>query len=74
MIIRKQGRTKRKIESRQFWFKVAKDYNNGMTPSEIARKYKNPITGLPYTRQHISLIIGKLMKSNAKNLKELIEQ
>ena len=54
---------KLKEETRSFWLKVVEDYNSGMKPDDIAKKYINKRTGKPYSRPHIHSII-KQMRDN----------
>lgn len=52
--------TKRKKLATDFWLRVATDINGGMTPDEVAGRYKNPKTGKPYTVKHIYWVIRQL--------------
>lgn len=52
--------TKRKKEASDFWLRVATDYNAGMTPEDIAGRYKNPKTHKNYTVKHIYWVIRQL--------------
>lgn len=46
-----------KLKSRKFWRKVVELYNQGTPVPEIAKKFINPRTGKPYSRQHIHAIL-----------------
>lgn len=52
--------TKRKKVATDFWLRVATDYNGGMTPEDIATRYKNPRTSKPYTVKHIYWVLRQL--------------
>lgn len=72
MKLPKMLHTKRKLEAREFWVKVATDYNAGMTPSEIAARYINPKTGKHYTREHIHWVLNKLRSTPLKELEKYV--
>jgi hypothetical protein len=44
----------------ELWLRVATDFNGGMRAKDIAKRYTNPKTGKPYTREHIYWILNKL--------------
>lgn len=73
MDIPKQRHYQRKKEAREFWLRVATDYNAGMTPKEIAERYTNPNTGKPYTREHIHWILKKLRETPAEEIEKYVE-
>lgn len=62
MKIEYQGHTRRTKKAVEFWLSVAKDYNDGMAPENIAMKYINPRTGKNYTREHIYWILSRVRK------------
>jgi hypothetical protein len=57
------SQTEQKRYINDFYLRVVTDINAGLTPIQIAARYTNPITGKPYTRQHIYWIIRKLKRS-----------
>lgn len=63
MEIKYHKHTKRTKESRDMWHRVATDYNGGLSATAIAKRYTNPKTGKPYTREHIYFILRKLSES-----------
>lgn len=63
MEIKYHNHTKRKKEAMDLWLRVATDYNNGLSATKIAKRYTNPKTGKPYTREHIYFILRKLSES-----------
>jgi hypothetical protein len=58
------GHEKRLKKAKDFWLRVATDLNAGMLPADIAKRYTNPITKKPYTREHIYWIIRQLKIRN----------
>lgn len=66
MDIPKRKYEKRKEKARDFWIRVMTDYNAGMTPSEIAKRYRNPKTHRAYTREHIHWILNKMRKMTTR--------
>lgn len=68
MEISKNGFQKRKKDALEFWLRVATDYNAGMTPTEIAKRYRNPKTHKRYSRGHIQWILKKLRTIPASEL------
>jgi len=62
MDIEYQGHSRRSKKAIELWLNVAKDYNDGMAPEEIANKYVNPKTGKNYTREHIYWILARVRK------------
>lgn len=44
----------------QMYKKFAIDYNNGMSASEIAKKYISPFTGKHYTRTWVQQVIQQI--------------
>lgn len=47
-------------QARQFWRQVVDDYNAGISPTEIAKRYINPKTGRNYHRTTIHDIIKRV--------------
>ena len=62
MEITYQKHSKRKKKAIEFWLKVAKEYNDGLTAEVIAKKYTNPLTRRNYTRAHIYWILDRIGK------------
>jgi hypothetical protein len=56
-------KNERDAKAKEFWAQVATDVNAGMTAKQIANRYKNPVTGKPYTREHIYWVIKQLNKT-----------
>lgn len=54
-----RGHQPRTEEAEKFWQQVVADYNAGIPAQEIAQRYRNPLTGKHYTRQHIYWILQK---------------
>lgn len=59
---RQEYLNKRKSVTKEFWLRIVKDYNSGLSATDISAKYINKRTGKPYSRQHIHMII-RLMRS-----------
>lgn len=59
MTIQHKGHKERKDRAEAFWGQVWAEFNNGMTPLQIARKYINPVTGKNYNRSTIYWILSK---------------
>ncbi len=72
MQINKNGHKKRTKRAHLFWIHVVQDYNNGLTPIEIAQRYISPKTGKAYDHHHICLILKKLRKLTPEELKEFM--
>jgi hypothetical protein len=52
-------RTQRAID---LSLRMAADFNAGMSAKDIARRYTNPYTKKPYTREHVYLVLKRLQK------------
>ena len=74
MDIPKRKFKKRIQKAREFWLRVMTDYNGGMTPSEIAARYKNPKTKKHYTREHIHWILKKMRKMTPKQFDDYMNK
>lgn len=68
MEIKYQKHTMRKKQARDFWIRVATDFNGGIPASKIAKRYTNPKTGKPYTREHIYYILKQVKTIPIGNL------
>jgi len=66
MDIKYNGHSRRKKEAMDFWLRVAADNNNGIPAEKIAKRYTNPKTQKPYTREHIYFILRKLSLMSPK--------
>ena len=53
MKVQYRGHSKRTEHFTELCINVASDYNAGLTIDQIRLRYKNPMTGKPYTREHI---------------------
>lgn len=60
MYIQYHRHTKRSKKALDLWLRIATDYNNGIPAKDIARRYTNPITKKPYTREHIYWVLKQL--------------
>lgn len=60
MEIKYQKHDQRKKQAKDFWLRVATDYNGGLSASKIAKRYTNPRTGKPYTREHVYFILKRI--------------
>lgn len=52
--------SRRVRESREFWLRVYRDLESGLSPEEIRSRYKNPKTGKNYSREHIYWVIAQI--------------
>lgn len=52
--------SKRKQAFSDFMLRVATDINGEFTPEDIAKRYINPKTNKPYTREHIYWVIRQI--------------
>lgn len=71
MKIQKRGHENRKQKAREFWLRVGTDYASGMTATQIAARYKNPVTGKNYTPEHIHLILKQLREKTIEEIEVL---
>lgn len=55
MDIKYRGHTKRQKEAREMWLRVATDYNGGIPPKEIAKRYN-------ITKSHLYWILKKVQE------------
>jgi len=62
MKVKYKGHSRRTKVAKSLWLKMAEDYDNDIPPAEIAKKYKNPKTGKPYTRGHVYWVLERLQK------------
>lgn len=56
----------RRKKSIDLWLRIATDYNGGMTAKDIAKRYTNPITKKPYTREHVYWVLKQLATTPVK--------
>lgn len=64
----KPGNQIRRERAEAFWSQVWEDNKKlGLTPSEIARKYRNKSTGKNYTREHIHYVLRKFRSTNKES-------
>ncbi len=61
MEIELRGHARRKKKAKDFWLRVATDYNGGMSPSTISKRYINPKTQKSYTREHIYWVLRQVI-------------
>jgi hypothetical protein len=59
-----RGHQPRVDKSIDIWLSVATDFNGGMEPKDIAKRYISPKTGKHYTREHIYWMIKQLKVRN----------
>lgn len=62
MKVKYRGFKKVTETARQMWLLMANDYNNGVDPNEIVKKYINPRTGKHYTRPHLYWVLKQVAK------------
>ena len=62
MEIKYQGQRLRKERTREYWVKIANDFNSGISVEELRKKYKKP-DGSKYSRAYIYQIFTKLKTS-----------
>lgn len=62
MNIKYRGHQKRTEEAKEFWLRVATDFNGGMSVPDIAKRYINKRTGKNYHPKHIYYILRQLRK------------
>lgn len=68
MKIQYQGHKRRTERAKDLWVKVATDYNAGMSPEVIRKRYKNPNTGEPYSRGYIYWVLNKIKTESVQKL------
>lgn len=59
----------RRKKSIDLWLRIATDYNGGMTAKDIAKRYTNPITKKPYTREHVYWVLKQLATAPVAKMK-----
>ena len=62
MKINYKGHSRRTKKASGLWLKMAEDYDNDISPAQIAEKYTNPKTNKPYTRGHVYWVLTRLKK------------
>jgi hypothetical protein len=65
MKVKYQRHKLRTERAKETWLKMAKDYNDGISPDDIIKKYINPRTKKNYTRAHLYWVLKQV--SNIKN-------
>lgn len=66
MKIKYQGHSRRTERAKELWVKIATDYNAGLSPEQIRKRYTNPNTNKPYTRAYIYWVLNRVKNSPIK--------
>lgn len=58
------NRTREKVD---LWMRILTDYRSGMSATDIAKRYYNPVTGKHYSRGYIYWVIERLKEPDMQN-------